>query len=505
MRLLRMAAFLRAAAHGMALVDVSLYLRSLGWSGGAIGGVLAAAGIVRAALSLGAGRLNAWLGAKRMLLLFEALTAVGAAAAAAAAQPAVLAAAVIAAGLGSGHSGAAGPAAPIERAWLAAHARRSGAGPLIAIQTRIGWFGMAAGDWLACAAALGGGAHAGPNAYRPVFGLLALLSACGAALLLRTKGGKRRAGERPAEPQPRAAMEASSASSSTLPTEHSPATAPLPRTQLSLPEPAATVEGPARWASARVYMPAICCALAIFLAIALRHAGLRPLSLYAPIAVFLAAVALPFARLPGRRRSSARAAGRRTDELKRLAHLLGVVSATLTSTMTSYWFSAKFDASLVRIAALMGCSYAGAGLLSMLFEQSSKRRGTLAAVVAMQTVSVALLLVLPWASAFWLAAALEIGCTACSLGTRGGRMELQAERGGKRERSPSFRAYYLTVRFGAALWPGAFGRLVDEGQYVVPFYIAAVLQAGSTYAYARLDGERERGAETASGERGVSG
>lgn len=190
-RLLQMAAFLRSAAQGIALVDMSLYLRSLGWNGGSIGGALAAAGIVRTVLTLFAGRLNAYLGPKRYLLLFESLTVVAAAVVALTSRPVVLAAAIIAAGLGSGHSGSGGPAAPIEQAWLAAHARR-GTNPLIAIHTRIGWFGMGIGAWLACLVSVWGGEHPGPNGYRLVFLAFALISAGSLMLLLLVKGGKRR-------------------------------------------------------------------------------------------------------------------------------------------------------------------------------------------------------------------------------------------------------------------------------------------------------------------------
>jgi len=125
--------------------------------------------------------------------------------------------------------------------------------------------------------------------------------------------------------------------------------------------------------------------------------------------------------------------------------------------------------------------------LTMLFENGSDRKDRVKAIVAMQQISIAMLLILPWAASFWLAAALEIACTACSLGTRGSRMEIRMEERGQGQRSFFSRMYYLIIRIGAVLWPGSFGRLVDEGQYVAPFYIAAALQAGSAYVYAKLN------------------
>lgn len=472
-RLLLTAAFIRSAAQGIALVDMSLYLRSLGWNGGEIGGVLAAAGIVRTVLVLFAGRLNAKLGAKRYLLLFEILTAASAAVAAMAAQPAAIAAAMIAAGLGSGHSGSGGPAAPIERAWLAAHARR-GSKPLVSIHARIGWFGMGAGAWLACLASLWGGEHPGPEGYRPVLLVLALLSAGCAVVLLRAKGGKRK----PAAEQGRpanglAAGQVREQTANGLSAGH--------EAKHADGEPSSS-----SGAGRRAWLSAICCAVAVGLAFLLRQAGLKPLSLYVPIAVFIAIVAFPFLRQLLKRKSP-KHDGRSLEELKQLAHMLGIVSATLTSTMTSYWFSAKFHVSPLWIGAIMGLSYMAAGGLTMLFENGSDRQGRVKAIIAMQQVSIVLLLILPWATSFRLAAAVEIACTACSLGTRGSRMEIRMEERGQGHRSLFSKIYYLIIRIGAVLWPGSFGRLVDEGQYVVPFYIAAALQAGSAYVYAKLN------------------
>lgn len=222
------------------------------------------------------------------------------------------------------------------------------------------------------------------------------------------------------------------------------------------------------------------------LAFILHRAGLTQLSLYVPILLYIAVVAAPFwlYLLKGR---SARRDERSLEELKQLAHILGIVSATLTSTMTSFWFSAKFHVSPMWIGAIMGLSYVGAGVLTMLFEKGSDRQDRVKAIVTMQHVSIGLMLILPWASSFWLAAVLEVACTACSLGTRGSRMEIRMEERRQGQRSFYSRIYYLIIRIGAVLWPGSFGRLVDAGQYVAPFYVAAALQAGSAYVYAKLN------------------
>ncbi|MFH5185589.1 hypothetical protein ACHHV8_24700 [Paenibacillus sp. TAB 01] len=206
-RLLQTVTLLRSVGQGIALVDMSLLLRELGWSGGAIGALLAAAGIVKTAATLLAGELNALLGAKRFLLLLELITAFAALAVSLTTHTVALDIAIVSAGLGSGHSGSGGPASPIERAWLAAYARYDSS-RLFHANALLGYLGMGIGCLLGCLPSWYGSLLAGPDAYRPAFALIALSAAGGAALLLRISGGKRKPKPKPAEaPEAAAAVQ----------------------------------------------------------------------------------------------------------------------------------------------------------------------------------------------------------------------------------------------------------------------------------------------------------
>ncbi|MBW7461181.1 hypothetical protein K0U00_44715, partial [Paenibacillus sepulcri] len=103
-QLLQLAGILRSLCQGIAVVNLSLYLKELGWTGGAIGALFAGTGLVRAVLTSFAGELNALLGPKRFMLLFEIMTAVSALILTVTSSSIALSAAVAAAGFGWGHT-----------------------------------------------------------------------------------------------------------------------------------------------------------------------------------------------------------------------------------------------------------------------------------------------------------------------------------------------------------------------------------------------------------------
>ncbi|MBB6735692.1 hypothetical protein [Cohnella zeiphila] len=477
-RLLQAITFLRSAGQGMALVDVSLYLKDLGWGGGAIGAVLAGAGLTRMLGMLFARQGNAYLGSKRFLLLFEALTAIAALAAAAASYPAVLAVALIAAGLGSGHSGSGGPAAPIERRWLAAYSR-NGSNRLFHVNALLGSFGMGAGALLGCLPSWGLGSLQGADRFRPLFALIAFVSLLSVALTLCIQGGKRKAagdavssGSGTAGRSARSGAPAAAAANSAEIAGDAPASA-------SPPQARAGRDGPKLLALVGVS------AAALAASAVLRRSGFNQLSLFVPIAAFVCILAANAVRLLIRSRSSA-PDERATEDLKHLSNVLSGVVVTLTGTMTSYWFSSRFEASAGSIGVVMSLSYIAAGLLSLRGTSSARKPASVRSVLLMQFTAIAFLLAMPWAASFWLAACLEIGCTAFNLGTRGNRTAIMMEEPRRGPRSGFATFYYLLIRIGAVLWPGAFGRWVEAGEYVAPFYIAAGLQAASALLYARV-------------------
>jgi len=166
---------LRSIGQGAMVVDLTLYLRDLNWSGAAIGGVTSAAGLVGAALILVVGILSDRMGRKPFLLIYEVLTTVCALVASLTTLGLVLILAIVLAGFGRGQSGAAGPFSPAEQALLARHVARPDRGRVFSLNNAVGFIGMAIGSLLGGLPALLH--HMSPLiAYRPVFWTVAVLS-----------------------------------------------------------------------------------------------------------------------------------------------------------------------------------------------------------------------------------------------------------------------------------------------------------------------------------------
>jgi MFS family permease len=177
-RLLLTTRFVRSIGQGALAVDLTLYLRALGWSAVAISTVLSVALLAGVVLTLLAGPLSDRGGRRGFLFAYEAAQVCAGLAAFLSAQPAILVAATMAGGFGRGGNGAAGPFSPVEQAWLAQSVSALRRGPVYSLNAALGFLGNAVG---AVIAALPGdlqSALPGALAYRPLF----LLSAVGSLL-----------------------------------------------------------------------------------------------------------------------------------------------------------------------------------------------------------------------------------------------------------------------------------------------------------------------------------
>lgn len=139
----------RSLGQGALVVDLALYLKALGWSGVAIGGTLAGAGVVAATLSIAVGIASDRSGRRRFLVAAEFLTIACALAALASADPWILVPAILFSGFGRGINGAASFFGPAEQAWLAAVVPEAERGHVYSLNLAAGSAGMALGAGLA--------------------------------------------------------------------------------------------------------------------------------------------------------------------------------------------------------------------------------------------------------------------------------------------------------------------------------------------------------------------
>jgi hypothetical protein len=438
LRRLQLIALLRSTGQGFAAVETSLYLKELGWSGTSIGALLVAAGLFRTLNTTFAAEWNALLGPKNYLLLHECLTAAAALLLVTSSGSIPLGIAVIAAGFGMGHSGSGGPAAPVERRWLGAFSRRSGSS-LFGKHAMLSYVGMGTGALFASLTPLLKPWLPGEEAYRLLFAVPALCAIAGAALLLTIQGGAKRRN--------------------------------TPTGEMLTREQAASLKTvPHRSGRSSILLTGGIILVAIFILLAGWKFDLPLLSATMPVLLFLLLIAAAIVRVSGGSR----------EELAGIMNILQSVAVTLTSTMSAYWFSVQFNAAAGEVGLIIALSYFLAGAMSLVLMQAAERFGPSRPVVYMQLAGAACVLLMPWSPSFGTAAFLYALCSMFNLGTRGSRYAVMNSQPAGSKRSWSSRLASFVIRLGAILWPGAFGRMLDEGEHILPFCLAAAIQVFST-------------------------
>jgi MFS family permease len=199
-RRLLSARFWRSISQGTLVVDLALYLHTLGWTGTAIGMVLSGGGLAGAALSLAVGVTSDRLRRKPFLLAYEGFTCLCALVAMTQSSPFLLAPAIVLAGFGRGANGAAGPFSPAEQAWLAESVAPARRGVVYSLNTALGFVGMALGAAAAALPAMWRATLGPAGSFRPLFGLVLLGNVVNLALLARTTEKHRSTAEAPASP-----------------------------------------------------------------------------------------------------------------------------------------------------------------------------------------------------------------------------------------------------------------------------------------------------------------
>ncbi len=166
------------------VVDFALYLHALGWSTVAIGGLLAAGGLVGAILSVFVGVASDQFGCKRFILGYEALTAASAVAALFTANGILLSIASIVASFGRGQQGGAGPFGPAEQAWLSRTIPVDQRGMAFSLNSALAFGGLGIGALLGGLPDILRQGLAGSLAFRPIFLLIMLGSVINFPLIL---------------------------------------------------------------------------------------------------------------------------------------------------------------------------------------------------------------------------------------------------------------------------------------------------------------------------------
>ena len=156
--------------------------------------------------------------------------------------------------------------------------------------------------------------------------------------------------------------------------------------------------------------------------------------------------------------------------------------------LIAYWFLRRYGVGPAIIGPALALSFMLAALGSVLAGWLSRRLGTVRAVTGMRVAGLALLLAIPFAPTFALAAALNATRSIFNRGTAGARQAVAAALTRPERRGFSATVQNLSMQIPRAAGPVLGGWLIQHGQLLTPFLIAAALQGLYLVLYQRFFG-----------------
>lgn len=184
-------------------------------------------------------------------------------------------------------------------------------------------------------------------------------------------------------------------------------------------------------------------------------------------------------------------AAARTEERGLLWQLAGLnllngAGIGMIGPFISWWFATKFHADAAQIGPALAAAFAMSGIAALTAGKLTQRLGTIRTVVLMRGAGLVLLLALPFAPGFLLAATLYTFRSAFNRGTTGARqaVALNLVRGHRRGLAASVNAFSIQVPRGVA--PAIAGVLFSDDALTVPFLLAAAFQAAYLALYPRV-------------------
>lgn len=155
----------------------------------------------------------------------------------------------------------------------------------------------------------------------------------------------------------------------------------------------------------------------------------------------------------------------------------------LTGPLIAYWFALRFDQGPGLIGPLMAGGFILAALSSVGAGALTRRFGIVPVVIAMRLAGLALLIALPFAPTFTLAAALYLLRSMFNRGTNGARQALSMSlvRPGRRGLAGALKV--VSLQIPRAIGPMIAGVLFEGGFLMAPFLIAAGFQGAYLVFY----------------------
>ena len=160
--------------------------------------------------------------------------------------------------------------------------------------------------------------------------------------------------------------------------------------------------------------------------------------------------------------------------------------------LIAYWFARRFGQGPGLIGPVLAFGFALAAAGSGVGSRLSARVGPVRSVVWMRCCGLVLMLAIPFARSFGLAAALYALRGAFNRGTVGARQSVAVELTRKERRGLAASVQSLSLQIPRAVGPVVGGWMIHAGAFVAPFLLAAALQAAYLVLYQRYFGRLDQ-------------
>ncbi len=166
-----------------------------------------------------------------------------------------------------------------------------------------------------------------------------------------------------------------------------------------------------------------------------------------------------------------------------IANVLNGAGVGATGPLIAYWFAVRFGEGPAQIGPLMAAGFLMAAIASVAAGLLSRWLGIVRAVVAMRLVGLALLIALPFAPTFGLAAVIFALRGMFNRGTTGARGALSVSIVRARRRGFAASMANVSMQVPRSVSPMLTGFLFAAGDLALPFFIGAVFQGAYLAMY----------------------
>ena len=149
----------------------------------------------------------------------------------------------------------------------------------------------------------------------------------------------------------------------------------------------------------------------------------------------------------------------------------------LTGPLISYWFALRFQVGPLAIAPIMAATFVITGAASLLTGWLTGRIGIVPSVVWERLIGIGLMVLLPIMPTFWLASLVFLLRSVFSRGSAGAQQALTVGLVREQRRGLAASLNAVSFQLPRSVGPGIAGYLLQTGQFSLPFYAGAVLQA----------------------------